>query len=241
MVVAADGTGASHSCATSSISMMLPPAATTPPTATPSEGFTGSAPLETATSSSLPPGRRVTVVLPAANYLAPSCRLPSTHPPPSVKPCRQGGASRPRRVEEADNILRVRRCLKGLLVSVWSLSVVSCREAGAHVGRSSLAQELHLPSWEGAPIPLTTHCLLDQAAAWEGEEIMSFSEDVTSSASRHPLLLSPAEVQLPMQQVGGSRYPRRGQDTPEKPFLPQKTTIDPGGRVTEILSLVLFV
>ena len=44
-----------------------------------------------------------------------------------------------------------------------------------------------------------------------------------------------------MQQVGGSHYPRRGQDTPEKPFLPQKTTIDPGGRVTEILSLVVFV
>ena len=91
--------GVGHRCAgTSSTPMMILPPAPTPPTAatTPSQAVTGSAAagFKTGRSSSLPPGRRVTVLRPAG-YLPPSCcSSPSTHPPPiasaSVKPCRQG-------------------------------------------------------------------------------------------------------------------------------------------------------
>ena len=162
--------GGGHRCATSSTSMMLPPAPTPPSTATPSQAFTGSA-FKTGrrTSSSLPPGRRVTVLRPG--YLPPSCCLPSTHPPiASVKPCRQGraGASGRGGVEEADDVLRVGRRLKGLLLErVWP-AVIGCRKAGARVGGSSLPEKLKLPGRKGAALPLPAHSL-DQPAAWQKE------------------------------------------------------------------------
>ena len=158
-MVGIDGGG--HSCPTTSTSMMLPSTPTPPSTATPSQTFTGSA-FKTGSrrTSSLPPGRRVTVVQP--DYLPPSCCLPSTHPPASVKPCRQGRASG-RGVEEADDVLRVGRWLKGLPVGVWP-SVVGCRKAGARVGRSSLPEKFKLPGRKGAgTLPLPTHSL-DQPA-----------------------------------------------------------------------------
>ena len=158
--------GGGHRCATSSTSMMIPSAPTPPSTATPSQAFTGSA-FETGrrTSSSLPPGRRVTVVRPG--YLPPSCCLPSTHPPASVKPCRQGRARASGRggVEEADDVLRVGRRLKGLLVGVWA-PVIGCRKAGARVRRSSLPEKFKLPGRKGASLPLPAHSL-DQPAAWQ--------------------------------------------------------------------------
>ena len=162
-----------HRRATSSISMMLPPNPTPPSTATPSQAFTGSAGFKTGrrASSSLPPGRRVTVVQPG--YLPPSCCLPSTHPPASVKPCRQGRARASGRgggVEEADDVLRVGRRLKGLLVRVWP-PVISCRKAGACVGRSSLSEKFKLPGRKGVALPLPTHSL-DQPTAWQEEEYM---------------------------------------------------------------------
>lgn len=170
VVVAISGGG--HRCATSSTSMMLPPAPTPPSTATPSQAFTGSAGFKTGrqrTSSSLPPGRRVTVLRPG--YLPPSCCLPSTHPPPaSVKPCRQGraGASGRGGVEEADDVLRVGRRLKGLLlVRIWP-AVIGCRKAGARVGGSSLPEKFKLPGRKGVALPLPAHSL-DQPAAWQKE------------------------------------------------------------------------
>ena len=155
--------GGGHSCPTTSTSMMLPSTPTPPSTATPSQTFTGSA-FKTGSrrTSSLPPGRRVTVVQP--DYLPPSCCLPSTHPPASVKPCRQGRARASGRggVEEADDVLRVGRRLKGLLVGVWP-PVVGCRKAGARV-RSSLPEKFKLPGRKGAgTLPLPTHSL-DQPA-----------------------------------------------------------------------------
>ena len=159
MVAVAVCGGEGHRCSTSSTSMILPSAPTPTSTATPSQALTGSA-FETGTSSSLPPGRRVTVLRPG--YLPPSCCLPSTHPPASVKPCRQGRASG-RGVEEADDVLRVGRWLKGLPVGVWP-SVVGCRKAGARVGRSSLPEKFKLPGRKGAgTLPLPTHSL-DQPA-----------------------------------------------------------------------------
>ena len=146
--------GGGHSCPTTSTSMLLPSTPTPPSTATPSQTFTGSA-FKTGSrrTSSLPPGRRVTVVQP--DYLPPSCCLPSTHPPASVKPCRQGRARASGRggVEEADDVLRVGRRLKGLLVRVWP-AVICCRKAGARVGRSSLPEKFKLPGRKGlAPSP----------------------------------------------------------------------------------------
>ena len=194
---------------------MIPSAPTPPSTATPSQAFTGSA-FETGrrTSSSLPPGRRVTVVRPG--YLPPSCCLPSTHPPASVKPCRQGRARASGRggVEEADDVLRVGRRLKGLLVGVWA-PVIGCRKAGARVRRSSLPEKFKLPGRKGASLPLPAHSLY-QPAAWQEEYRLSLGGcDLLGGLRPTAAFTSGSDTSVDVQQVGGGG----GQDTPEKRFV----------------------